>query len=645
VDFAAPNGTTTNFSVEVWVNGFGGMTTGDAIVSKGVYSLNDTFVIDISSATGHPYRFYVRTAAGGVINVGSTLFPDSNWHHLVGVCDETDGFVYFYVDGVQAAKTAISTTAGLYEPNYTMSVGSVQNASETGTYSLPFKGYINDLALYNYALSAAQVSAHFSASGSAPIISQQPVSSTNVNYGGTLIVPAAAAGSIQWYDSNAGTGIPGQTNGTLVVSNITASDYYYFIVTNRYGPTTSSSIYANVIAGEPQLYSDIAPLNWSTYAGKPVTFSVTAYGTAPLYYKWFLNGSVIFAATNTSYIATTPLGTNLYSCVVSNAFNGGSVAGSSTATLLGVTAPSDAYSLAVLSNNPIAYWRLNESNGSIANDYVGGHDAWYTNVLLGVTGNDSSDPDTAAEFGDILANNSFAGEIDNSGTGIPNIDFSGESVANFSVEAWVKGDSSQISGAGLVAKGYSGNEQFCLDYFSNGYRFFIHDNVNVTRTCQSTNALDGNWHHVVGVCDELDGVMHLYVDGADVADLSGVQAGKSVLPTSAGTLPAASLVSIGSRAASKTATTFTDQFVGSIDDVAIYNTALTASQVAAHYQAGVVVAPAISLAPAGNLLRITYTGMLLYSTNAAGPYYPVVGAHSPYTTPATNAQMFYRSGN
>ncbi len=648
VDFASPTGTTTNFSVAVWANGYAGsMTTGDTVVSKGVYSLNDAFVIDISSASGHPYRFYIRGASGTVYNCNSKLAPDGNWHFLVGVCNESAGLVSFYVDGVLAVSTSIPTTAGLYEPSYPMTIGSVQSSSETVGYTLQFQGFINDLSVYNYALTVAQIGDQFAASGSAPIISQEPVAGTNISQGATLVVPAAVNGtlplSIQWMNGNTGQPLAGQTNATLVVSNINASDSYYFTANNAYGSATSTTISVNVVAGAPQIYTDITPLSWTAYAGSSVRLAVTAYGTAPLYYQWYQDGTAISGATNATYIPAVQWGTNSYVCVVSNTFNEGSTATSSTAMVVGTALPADAYSLLVLSNGPVAYWRLGETNGNIAYDYVGGHDALYTNVQLGVTGS-PADPDLAAEFGTLATTNSFAGEMDQSTNGIPNLDFSTEANAEFSVEAWVNGGSSQVSSIGLVAKGYSGAEEFCLDYYSGGFRFFVRDNANVTHICQSTIPMDGNWHHLVGVCDELNGLVHLYVDGVDAADTS-VQAGKGVLAPGVATLPAADLVSIGARAASQSATYFADQFNGTMDDVAIYNYALDSAQVRADYQAATVVTPTISLTEVGNQLVIKYTGTLLSSPKVTGPYTPVTSATSPYTVTASEAQNFYRTSN
>jgi hypothetical protein len=100
------------------------------------------------------------------------------------------------------------------------------------------------------------------------------------------------------------------------------------------------------------------------------------------------------------------------------------------------------------------------------------------------------------------------------------------------------------------------------------------------------------------------------VDGVDLANAS-IQSGKSVLEPSGATLPAADLVGIGGRASSKTATSFSDQFQGTIADVAIYGSALTATQVAADYQAGL--APTVNTNPtsivssiSGNQLTLTW---------------------------------------
>jgi hypothetical protein len=258
----------------------------------------------------------------------------------------------------------------------------------------------------------------------------------------------------------------------------------------------------------------------------------------------------------------------------------------------GSSAPMALYPLTVLSDNPDAYLRLDESSGNLAYDLVGGHNFFLTNVELGVNGYSAADADTAAAFGFLTASNSYAGELDESSSGISNIDFAQPmgSNAEFSVEAWVKGNL-QTCDAGIIAKGYgNGGEQFCLDTGSDtvaahGFRFSIHDALGTNYSAASATMPDGMWHHLVGVGDEPQGWVHLYIDGVDNVDMN-VPNNAGVLATTNGAAPGSALASVGSRTSSQNATSFDNQFVGAIDEVAIYGYALNATQVQAHYQAG-----------------------------------------------------------
>jgi hypothetical protein len=136
-----------------------------------------------------------------------------------------------------------------------------------------------------------------------------------------------------------------------------------------------------------------------------------------------------------------------------------------TLTRVGIGASARFYPLTVLSDNPNAYWRLDEPGGNVAHDRIGGHDCLFTNVQLEVAGYSAADPDTAEAFGLLAASNSYAGELDKSSSGIATLNFAQPSGSNaeFSVEAWAKG-SAQTRDAGIVAKGYgNGGEQFNLD--------------------------------------------------------------------------------------------------------------------------------------------------------------------------------------
>ena len=142
----------------------------------------------------------------------------------------------------------------------------------------------------------------------------------------------------------------------------------------------------------------------------------------------------------------------------------------------------------------------------------------------------------------------------------------------------------------------------------------------------------------MGVCDEANGAIRLYADGT-LRNSVSVSPGSGVLSTSP-TYPVIIAAQEG-----QNGTSFTGVTNAAMSQVALYNYALSASQIAAHYAAGTnVVSPTISAASSGANLVITYTGTLLFSTNVTGPYTNLTGATaSPYTVPATNAQMYFRS--
>ena len=146
--------------------------------------------------------------------------------------------------------------------------------------------------------------------------------------------------------------------------------------------TTFVLTWAPVITNQlPLPYTNLFTL----YAGANPTFQVSASG-ASLSYQWFTNGMALGGATNASLtLPSVPVGFLTNYCLVTNP--GGSA--TSIVWRASVIAATNFYSLTVLSNNPIAYWRLNETAGSaIANDYAGGASALYgantTNGLPGV---------------------------------------------------------------------------------------------------------------------------------------------------------------------------------------------------------------------------------------------------------------------
>jgi hypothetical protein len=297
-----------------------------------------------------------------------------------------------------------------------------------------------------------------------------------------------------------------------------------------------------------------------------------------------------------------------------------------------IATPNRPYPEVVLADKPMAYWRLDEASGTTAYDRIGGNNGRYIQVVLGRPGYNPLDPDTAGGFGSLSPGNCYVANIP--------IDFATAGNAVFSVEAWVNG-AAQTGDNGIISKGTGGGgEQFNLDTGSDGgapthaFRFFVRDAGGNPHHANGTIAPNGRWHHLVGVCDEVHGFLNLCVDG--VTNASGAVSG--------GILGSTNTVAIGAR---QSGTSFPHdlQFVGTIDEVAIYNYALSPVQVQAHYSIGTNTPLAIAISAPGGQWQLSWnwTNAILQSaTQAAGPFTDVPGAAMPYPFTPSATNQFYR---
>jgi hypothetical protein len=294
------------------------------------------------------------------------------------------------------------------------------------------------------------------------IITQQPVAGTNVDFGTTATVQVGVSGNplaLQWYDTN-GVAISGQTNVTLSIPNDQISDAYYLIATNVFGSATSSVVSVSVISG---LQVGLGP-SVALYVGQPWTFTAQAYGNVPIYYQWYQGASPIPNATNATYSTVASLGSTTFSCTVTNGYNGYTSTNAGPVTLTGIAVPANAFSQAVLSDHPIAYWRLNEPSGSaIAYDYVGGYNGTYgsdtTNGLPGVPFAGAS-----GELGVAMDSS------DSSSNTIGHVTTPGINLATNSVTlvSWVYSFASQVNPSGLVFLRDSSNANVFGDQVGGG---------------------------------------------------------------------------------------------------------------------------------------------------------------------------------
>jgi glucose/arabinose dehydrogenase len=217
------------------------------------------------------------------------------------------------------------------------------------------------------------------------------------------------------------------------------------------------------------------------------------------------------------------------------------------------------YRSLVLGDAPVGYWRLGESSGTTAADETGTNAGTYVNApTLGVAGALKGSSNTAV---------SLNGSTQS--VGIPSSPSLNVSTG-VTVEAWVKPSAMPgLGSSGTIAmKASDPPYAYWLQVTDNDRAKFGVGVGGVNRPLSAGGVVAvGSWYHLVGTYDGT--VQRLYVNGGLVAS----QALSGNVDTVAGDFR------IGTTRAS-------EFFKGAVDDVAVYNKALTPAQVQAHYEAG-----------------------------------------------------------
>jgi len=254
----------------------------------------------------------------------------------------------------------------------------------------------------------------------------------------------------------------------------------------------------------------------------------------------------------------------------------------------------------ICSENMVSYWKLDEETPGVYADFYDGNDA----ICRGEqcpTPTILAQVNRAQMFGsgdelNVPADESFNWGVNDS----------------FSIEFWMNADQGNSCSANQVAIGRDRADTsayWWVGCWSGGAPFFVLIDENDTSPSRwlsgTTNLTGGGWHHIVAVRDASADEIYLYVDNVLEDSLS--------VNYPAGFSSSAS-VNIGHLSAAY-------NFVGTLDEVALYNKALNPDEIEQHYQRGQVlgigycVTPEIGIAKsanpstayAGSLITYTYT--------------------------------------
>jgi hypothetical protein len=179
--------------------------------------------------------------------------------------------LYLYVDGVTAATTTIGTNTGILSSSLPATFGARQSGSATA-YDLQFVGYMEEVAIYKYALSLGQVAAHFAAATNrAPTFVSNPFSVPGIvagqSYSGTLATNAS--------DPNGDTMSFSKTSGPAwlnVFSNGTLSG-------TPFSGDTGTNVFVMMVS-DPAGLSSTATMNLAVAAAPAIVSSAALQGTS-----------------------------------------------------------------------------------------------------------------------------------------------------------------------------------------------------------------------------------------------------------------------------------------------------------------------------------------------------------------------------
>jgi hypothetical protein len=150
VDFgeAVDNSITTALTIEVWLN-YDTPTQHDGILSNDIPFLSKK---GFDLGLWDDGRIYWDVGNGIALGRTSYKMPASGWHHVVGTWDGST--VTLYVDGTSVGTASLS---GSYaDPHQGLWIGKCNNVSYP-TDNYPFKGIIDEVRIWNTALTADQL--------------------------------------------------------------------------------------------------------------------------------------------------------------------------------------------------------------------------------------------------------------------------------------------------------------------------------------------------------------------------------------------------------------------------------------------------------------------------------------------------------
>jgi fibronectin type 3 domain-containing protein len=545
------------FTVEAWVKRAAVGTQNNQVIAS---QQNLSWVLEFNSSDQLVLR---QSTIADVAASTDSLTDTGGWHFVAAT--KNGSSVHLYIDGQDVTGSVANLV--MNNNNQPLSIGQ----STGGAY---FAGSIAQVAVFNTVLAASQISSSYQAAGiPKPAPPSAPASLQAASGNGSIKLSwsaVAGAGNYRIYRQNSDSSWPSSPIATVLGSATTYSDQlpygtvaaYRVTAVDNFGQESSPS---NTASSQSLPPPPAAPGGLSVVAGNAsvrLTWNSVSASDTYRVYRQNADGSwpatpLANVGTSTGYIDTSVTNNTRYTYRVTSvdSYNQESAPSSSSSAAPGPCAPGYAYGQSIASTQGlVGYWPLNDSSLASACDVTySSPGAYQGTVTLGNPGPIAGDPDTSASFdgstGYMSAPHTSALDVGDT----------------FTIEAWVKRGAVGTQSNQVIAS--QQNLAWVLELNSSDQLVLRQSTVADLAASTSTLTDTGGWHFVAATKNGPS--VHLYIDGQDV---TGPVANQTMQSN-------AQPLAIGESANSA-------YFSGAIAQVALFNTALTASQISSEYQLG-----------------------------------------------------------
>ena len=510
-------GPATDITISAWINPK--QTSSDYMeISSDSWS---KYLFGIRSSSKN-LTFIVRDVNSSQVASGDYTLPSLNtWYHVTGVASETQGFVKLYVNGnlVKANNTSFT----IMKSSNQIFIGSVSSNSGSDY----FPGYIDEVKIYAYARTPAQIAADYNA-GKAHTSSSKGI---NVALGSNSKNSDAFSNGLVGYwkfDESAGTTLA-DSSGLGATAAITGS---FNFAPGKFGNAFRAGIGTTNLVRNPSIETSTSGWSFWQATGTQTstsavfgTYSVLSTQTTASGYTAFSNGYVIPGITPTqgqTYTCSAYLKTDSVWAGKVGRFvireSGGASGNQETDTNITYSANWTRYTttrtIAQSDRTTLDCFATIDNAG--INDgetiYIDGLQAElnstatpYTDGSLGIGYTWTGTAHASAS----LRYQSYSSTPDS-----PSLTFGTNS---FSLSAWVKvNDYLSLSGEQSLINKYSGGyDGWRLEFFNNHLIFYAGDGGSSFDSSFTSNYTfsNNNWHYITLTIDRPNSKANLFIDG------------------------------------------------------------------------------------------------------------------------------------